>query len=82
MSADDLTPDLLAALEQQLVSPQTRYVAQTYDRLLRQGVAPGDAKAAIAECLADAMETMLRSRRAFDEKSYREDLEALGRLER
>lgn len=74
---DDLLPDLLAAVEQQLVSPQTPYVGRTYDRLLKLGTEPSEAKTQIALCLGEEMDVMLLKKRAFDEKSYRISLEGL-----
>ena len=43
MMNDDLLPDLIAAVEQQLVSPQTPYVAKTLARLTKLGIAETDA---------------------------------------
>jgi hypothetical protein len=74
---DDLLPDLLAAVEQQLVSPQTPYVGRTYNRLIKLGTAPSDAKTQIALCLGEEMDRMLVKKRAFDESSYRASLEEL-----
>ena len=74
---DDLLPDLLAAVEQQLISPQTVYVKKTLDRLVKLGLAEADAKHQIALCLGDEMDTVLRTKKAFDEKSYRESLSEL-----
>lgn len=74
---DDLLPDLLAAVEQQLVSPQTTYVAKTFKRLLQLGTEPGEAKSQIALCLGEEMDQMLKKKRAFDEKSYQAGLKQL-----
>lgn len=74
---DDLLPDLLAAVEQQLVSPQTPYVATTLARLLKLGLEETDAKSQIALCLGEEMDQVLRKRRSFDEKAYRSSLEGL-----
>jgi cellobiose-specific phosphotransferase system component IIB len=75
--ADDLIPDLLAAVEQQLVSPQTRYVAQTLERLTKAGLEEVEAKHQIALCLGEEMDQVLRKKRGFDEKAYREALDGL-----
>jgi hypothetical protein len=75
--SDDLLPDLLAAVEQQLVSPQTKYVAQTYERLLKEGLEELEAKRQIALCLGEEMDAVLRQKRGFDEKAYRSSLEEL-----
>lgn len=74
---DDLLPDLLAAVEQQLVSPQTPYVAKTFARLLKLGLEESDVKTQIALCLGEEMDQVLRKRRGFDEKSYRAGLDGL-----
>ena len=74
---DDLLPDLIAAVEQQLTSPQTPYVAKTFTRLLKLGIEETEAKSQIALCLGEEMAAILRTRRPFDEKSYRARLDAL-----
>ena len=74
---DDLLPDLLAAVEQQLLSPQTPYVAKTHRRLLKLGLEEAESKTQIALCLGEIMDDMLRTRKPFDEKSYRAALESL-----
>lgn len=74
---DDLLPDLIAAVEQQLVSPQTPYVAKTFARLLKLGIEEAEAKSQIALCLGEEMDQVLRTRRGFDEKAYRASLENL-----
>lgn len=74
---DDLLPDLIAAVEQQLTSPQTPYVAKTYARLLKLGIEEADAKTQIALCLGEEMDQLLRKKRGFDEKAYRMSLDAL-----
>lgn len=74
---DDLLPDLLLAVEQQLVSPQTPYVAKTLARLVGLGIEESEAKTQIALCLGEEMERILGSRKPFDEKSYFANLDAL-----
>ena len=74
---DDLLPDLITAVEQQLASPQTPYVAKTLGRLVKLGVDESDAKTQIALCLGEEMDAILRTRKPFDEKSYRARLDAL-----
>lgn len=74
---DDLLPDLIAAVEQQLVSPQTPYVAKAFARLVKLGIDETEAKTQIALCLGEEMDQVLRTRRAFDEKSYRAALDEL-----
>ena len=79
---DDLLADLLSAVEQQLVSPQTPYVAKTFARLVKLGMEESEAKSEIALCLGEEMDQVLRKHRGFDEKSYRASLEALLRTAR
>jgi hypothetical protein len=74
---NDLLSDLLAAVEQQMVSPQTKYVGKTYERLCGIGLSSDEAKEQIAMCLGDVMDEMMRGRGAFDEKAYRESLDGL-----
>jgi cellobiose-specific phosphotransferase system component IIB len=74
---DDLLPELLRAVEQQLVSPQTKYVAKTLERLVKEGVPEAEAKEQIALCLGQEMDASFRKRRGFDEKAYRELLDEL-----
>jgi len=74
---DDLLPDLLAAVEQQLASPQTRYVAATLVRLEKLGLSIGDAKDQMALCLGEAMDQVLRHHRPFDQAAYRASLDSL-----
>lgn len=74
---DDLLPDLIAAVEQQLGSPQTPYVAKALARLLTLGIDEAEAKIQIALCLGEEMDRVLRTRRPFDEKAYRANLAGL-----
>lgn len=75
--SDDLLPDLLAAVEQQLTSPQTRYVAATLVRLENLGLKATEAKDQIALCLGEAMDQVLRHHRPFDQAAYRASLDSL-----
>jgi hypothetical protein len=74
---DDLLADLLAAVEQQLTSPQTPYVAKTFNRLVKLGIDESEAKSQIALCLGEEMDEVLKNRRSFDEKAYKAALEEL-----
>lgn len=74
---DDLLPDLIAAVEQQLSSQQTAYVAKAFARLQKLGIEDTEAKSQIAICLGEEMDNMLKTRKPFDEKSYRASLDAL-----
>lgn len=75
--SEDLLADLLAAVEQQLVSPQTPYVAKTFARLIQHGLEPAAAKTQIAFCLGEEMDEILKSRKPFDQLAYRTALDAL-----
>lgn len=74
---DELLPELVAAVEQQLASPQTKYVVKTFERLTKGGLADAEAKEQIALCLGQEMDASFRKRRGFDEKSYKELLSNL-----
>ncbi|MCW1925216.1 hypothetical protein OKA05_21835 [Luteolibacter arcticus] len=82
MDEDAFFQDLLNAVEQQLISPQTRYVAKALERLTSKGMSEKDAKASIAACLGEETDAMWRGKRGFDEKSYREKLDAIDASER
>lgn len=74
---DELLADLLAAVEQQLVAPQTKYVAKTFDRLVKLGLKDAEAKEQIAICLGEEMDNVMRTKKAFDEKAYKAALDEL-----
>lgn len=75
--SDELLPELLDAVEQQLVSPQTKYVPKTFQRLLKAGLEEDEAKRQIACCLSEEMFEIMRLKRPFDEKAYRAALDEL-----
>jgi hypothetical protein len=75
---EELNADLLASVEQQLVSPQTRYVAETYERLCAAGVPADAAKQAIAELLGELSDRMLDEHEPFDVEGYKAALAGLG----
>ncbi len=74
---DDLTHDLLAAVEQQLASPRTPYVARSFERLVQLGITEAEARTQIALCLGEAMERLLETRKPFDEQAYQAALDEL-----
>lgn len=76
-AADAFFGDLIDAVEQQIASPATRYVAATFERLLRDGLDADAARELIAACLAEESDRMFRSRRPFDEAGYRRRLDQL-----
>lgn len=74
---DELLTDLLAAVEQQLVAPQTKYVAKTFERLTKLGLDETEAKEQIAICLGEEMDKVMRTKKGFDEKAYKVALDEL-----
>lgn len=68
---------MLRAVDEQLVSPDTRYVAETHRRLLSEGHDDLTARTHIANCLAKELYEMVREKRKFDSDAYRADLERL-----
>jgi hypothetical protein len=82
MDDDAFFQDLLAAVEQQLASSQTRYVAKTLERLTSKGMSEKDAKERMAACLGEETDAMYRRKGGFDEKSYREKLGNIDPAER
>lgn len=68
---------LLQAVNEQLTSPDTRYVKATYDRLISLGISDTNAREEIADCLGEEMDATLGEKRPFSEKNYRALLERL-----
>lgn len=77
MSEDAFFQDLRDAVEQQLTSPQTPYVAKALERLTAKGMSEEDAKDRIAACLGEETDAMYRRKSAFDEKSYKKRLDEI-----
>lgn len=73
----ELRADLLLAVEQQILSPETPYVGKTYQRLLKLGLGESAAKFQIVCCLCEEMDQILKKHRGFDEKSYSRALDSL-----
>lgn len=73
----DLRDDLVAAVDQQILSPETPYVGNTYHRLLKLGLDDASAKLQIVYCLCEEMEEIIRKPRTFDENAYRKALDTL-----
>ncbi|MDG2486351.1 MAG: hypothetical protein P8M65_01450 [Roseibacillus sp.] len=70
---DDSIAQLIPAVEQQLSSQETPYVAETYRRLLEEpDIDEHEAKLMIALCLADESEAMIEKERDFDIVRYQE----------
>ena len=75
--ADAFFEELLGAVDQQLESADTPYVKLTLERLVKEGANGTEAKEAIARCLAEETDRVLRSGRPFDAKRYQEALAAI-----
>lgn len=68
---DEAVEKLLPAIEEQLTSPETPYVRETYERiLLEPDIEEEEAKAMLAFCLADEIEAMMEVERPFDVDRY------------
>jgi hypothetical protein len=79
-ATENLIAGLLPAVDQQLESPATPYVAKTLARLLAAGEDPAEARRLIAFCLADEANRMMIDRRPFDPNRYQTLLNALPDL--
>jgi hypothetical protein len=79
MNDESLIESLLPAIEQQLESPDTPYVKETFVRLTeKEQLSPDEAKEMMALCLADESNRMFIDKRDFDVVRYRELLNALN----
>jgi len=75
---DDLIETLLPAIEEQLNSPDTDYVREAYDRLLKEpDIDAPEARNMLAFCLADEIERMSKKASPFNEQRYRMLLDLL-----
>ena len=69
---DELIETLLPAIEEQLNSPDTDYVREAYDRLLKEAdIDDSEARNMLAFCLADEIERMSTKDSPFNEQRYR-----------
>ena len=75
--ADRFFADAIGAIEQQLASDETPYVAREYGRLTAAGMSDEEAKEAMARCLIEEMDRVLRTKSGFDEAGYRMSLERI-----
>lgn len=73
----DFRDDLVAAVDQQILSPETPYVGSTYHRLLKVGLDESSAKLQIVYCLCQEMEEIIKKPRTFDENAYQKALDQL-----
>lgn len=68
---DENLAHLIPAVQEQLDSPATPYVRDTFTRLLQEdGIDEQEALSMIAFCLADELESLDRERRDFSEERY------------
>ena len=78
MNDENLIESLLPAVEQQLESPDTPYVKNTFTRLVeKEALSPEEAKELIALCLADESNRMFIDKRDFDVARYQQLLAGL-----
>lgn len=75
--SDELLPDLLAAVEQQMVSPQTKYVAKTFERLVKARAGGNGGEAPDCAVPGRGNGCGIAAKAGFDEKAYRAALDAL-----
>ena len=69
---DEAVKLLLPAIDEQIDSPQTPYVREAFVRLLDEpDIDEEEAKAMLAFCLADEMESMMTEDRKFNEDRYK-----------
>ena len=81
MDEIDLVTSLLPAAEQQLNSPDTPFVKETYDRLLKtENLESDEIMNMIALCLADESNRVFIDQRAFDLERYNSLLKNLPSL--
>lgn len=75
---DEIIKSLLPAVDEQLQSPDTQFVKETYQRLLKEpDIDDAEARNMIAFCLADEMERMVLDQSDFDKKRYQTLLDLL-----
>jgi len=65
------------AVEEQLQSPESPYVKEAYDRLVKEGIESDEAKKMLGAVLAVEMWEMSVKGREFDEAQYIERLKGL-----
>lgn len=77
ISAEELSINLIPAVEQQISSPDTPFVSVNYHRLKSEGIEDEEAKMMIALCLADEVETLQKEKREFNLTRYEQMLQFL-----
>lgn len=74
---DDVLPDLLTALRQQMESEETAFVRHTLARLIAAGCSEDEALHAIASVLLWEVNTMMATQSPFDLDHYHTELDTL-----
>lgn len=75
---NEIVEMLLPAVEQQMESPETPFVAATFSRLIAlDDIDADEARRLIAFCLADESERMREEERAFNLERYQHLLDLL-----
>ena len=68
---DEAVESLIPAINEQMDSPETLYVRETYERLVSEpDIEDDEARAMLAFCLADEIEAMTAGERPFDTERY------------
>jgi len=68
---DKAVESLIPAINEQMDSPETLYVRETYERLVSEpDIEDDEARAMLAFCLADEIEAMTAGERPFDTERY------------
>ena len=81
MEETDLVNSLVPAIKQQLDSPETPFVKDAYNRIIKlDDVDDQEALKMLALCLADESNRMFIDKRDFDIKRYKQLLDALPEL--
>lgn len=75
---DDVLPDLLTALRQQMESDETVFVRHIFERLTGNGYPEDEALRAMASVLLWEINTMTVTQSPFDLDHYRTELDALS----
>ncbi len=74
---DDILPDLLKALRQQMESEETAFVRLAFERLSSGGCSEDEALHAMASVLLWEINTMMATQAPFDLDHYRTELEII-----
>ena len=75
---DDILPDLLTALRQQMESEETEFVRLTFERLTADGCSEDEALQAMASVLLWEINTMMATQAPFNLDHYHNELDILS----